>query len=117
MRKNTNLEFAEELAGLPTLNEIKTWSPEVVRAQYEQELARHRETLDKQGYYDGLSRHYRLAYMRDLLNAASPKSDHIDVQDAIGIVLHLARQAAQTDQDRIACDVIDDFAVNHLGDD
>ena len=37
--------------------------------------------------------------------------------DAIEIVLHLARPQATTDTDHEACDLLEDFAVNTLGDD
>jgi hypothetical protein len=70
MHKTTNLEFADELRGLPTLDEIKTWTPDTIQAQYDDELARHRETVERQGYFDGLSRHYRLGYLRWLLDGA-----------------------------------------------
>jgi hypothetical protein len=36
--------------------------------------------------------------------------------DAIEHVLRLARQAATTTEDKEACDQVEDFAVNELGD-
>jgi hypothetical protein len=39
----------------------------------------------------------------------------MNINDAIEIVLALAREHA-TDQEIIACDVLEDFAVNILGD-
>jgi hypothetical protein len=70
MHKTTNQEFIEELRGLPSLDEVKTWPLETVVTQYRDEQRRHIETLERQGYFDGLSRHYRLGYMRWLLNGS-----------------------------------------------
>lgn len=41
----------------------------------------------------------------------------IDIQGAIEIVLTLARQAKTTPLHRVACDTLEDFAANNLGDD
>jgi len=41
----------------------------------------------------------------------------MDLVDAIEIVLELARKVATTKEDKEACNILEDFAVNELGDD
>jgi len=48
---------------------------------------------------------------------AHPVENFMTLQDAIDIVLRLARETASTENESIACDVVEDFAVNQLGDD
>ena len=41
----------------------------------------------------------------------------IDFHAAVETVLQLARASAATPQEHTACDTVEDFVVNHLGDD
>lgn len=56
----------------PKLDEMREWPRENVQEQYDYELAEHRRLLgERRGeYHATLSRHYRLGYMRWLLDGA-----------------------------------------------
>lgn len=58
----------------PKLDDMKDWTLDQVRAQYEAEQQEHRANLDKpwyqRAYHEPLSALYRLGYMRWVLNGS-----------------------------------------------
>ena len=43
-------------------------------------------------------------------------TDFMTLEDAIEIVMAMARKMAETDEEINACNVVEDFIVNNLGD-